>query len=339
MSTTTFRNAFTIASTLILFLANAAVAAEIDLEVEIPLRNESTPWLKAVTFESGKSLPYYGTHLVNDRDPLVKTVLIVIPGGETNGPMYFQAAMHTTRAAGRLDDTAVVTLQFQTIEQNPRRDELYWTGAWQQGSDSLEGSRTSSFSLLDELLEVVSANFPGAGSIVLAGHSSGGQIINRYAALGGAIADSERMTFIVMNPSTYVYIDDRRANSDGTFSRPTDAARNCPEFNDWNHGIDKLPRYAAGLSKDEVQQQMIRRNVVYMPGLEDKAPEGVDTRCGAIYHGKNRIERTRNYWNYIQTFPEWKKNVRLIEVPGIGHAGGEMIKSREFREFVFQNAD
>jgi hypothetical protein len=335
MSTTTFHSAIALVLALILQFTNTTAAADAGLEIE--LRNESTQWMRAVSLKSGKALPYYGSRSLAEPDAAVKAVLVVIPGGETNGPVYFQAAMETTRVAGRLDDTAVITLQFQTADQNPRRDELYWTGAWQEGADSLEGSKTSSFAVLDEVLELASRSFPDAKSIVLAGHSSGGQIINRYVALGGPIADSDRLVFVVMNPSTYVYMDDRRVRDDGTFRRPVGTTTDCPGFNDWKYGIDTLPPYAAQLSLEEVHQRMFRRNVVLMPGLDDKGPEGVDTNCPAMYHGVNRIERTRHYWNYIQTFPSWKQNVRLIEVPGIGHAGGEMIKSSQFRELVFQN--
>lgn len=329
----------TIGSVLALMLQLANSTAAAGTPPEITLRNESTQWMKTVSFKSGKALPYYGTRSLSEPDGTVKTVLVVIPGGETNGPVYFRAAVETTRIADRLDDTAVITLQFHTAEENPRRDELYWTGEWQEGADSLEGSKTSSFAVLDEVLELASRNFPNAGSIFLAGHSSGGQIINRYVALGANIADSDRLAFIVMNPSTYVYVDDRRAHDDGTFRRPDGTSARCPEFDEWKYGIGTLPGYAAHLSVEEVRRRMFRRNVVIMPGLEDKGPDGVDTNCPAMYQGGNRIERTQNYWNYIQTFPDWKPNVRLIEVPGIGHAGGEMIKTSQFREFVFESRD
>ena len=320
----------------ILLFSGARAAPDDD---DHALRNRSTQWMNAVTFDSGKKLPYYGTRSLNEADTEIRTVLLVIPGGETNGPKYFQAALESTQAADRFADTAVVALQFQTGNENPRRDELYWTGEWQQGADSLDGSETSSFEVLDEVLELAVENFPNAEAVVLAGHSSGGQIINRYAALGSDIADNDKITFVVMNPSTYVYVDDRRVRADGKYGRPQDAARECPGFNTWKYGLDKLPRYAAGLSQNDVLSRMFRRNVVFMPGLNDVEAEGVDTNCAAMYQGNTRIERTRNYWGYIQTFPEWKRNARLVEVPGIGHAGAEMLKSTHFRDVVFSTSN
>ncbi len=320
---------------LVVMAAGPAPAASAD---EHSLRNAATKYMSSVTFSSGRRLPYYTTHSVNSEHPGIETVLIVIPGGETNGPKYFQAALQMTTGTGRLGNTAVMALQFQTAEQNPRPGELYWTGEWQQGADSLDGSATSAFSVLDEVLELAVRNFPNASGIYLTGHSSGGQIINRYVAVGDSIADNDRLTFVVMNPSTYVYVDDRRVRPDGSYARPPDADAQCPGFNRWKYGLEDPKPYVSRVPVGEIRERMFRRNVVFMPGLDDTAPKGVDVRCPALYQGMTRIERTRVYWAYIQTFPRWRRNVRLIEVPGVGHAGDDMTRSPQLRRLVFGGA-
>ena len=307
---------------------------------EIDQRNAAIAFMDAVAFSSGKRLPYYRTHSLHDKDTAIDTVLIIIPGGINNGPKYFAAGLDAARQAGRSASTAVMALQFQTAEENPRRDELYWTGAWQQGADSLDGSRTSSFSVLDEVLTRAVGSFPAATSVVLAGHSSGGQIINRYAATGGDIADHDKITFVVMNPSTYVYIDDRRARADGSFAPPGDAAQTCPRYDHWKYGLVDPQPYVQALTPAEVRSRMMRRNVVYLGGgADDKTGGGVDARCPAMYQGRTRLERTLTYWRYIQTFPEWRANARLAIARGIGHSGGGMIRSKEFGEIVFGRGD
>ena len=316
-------------------VSNAIASAAADRIVE---RNEAMFHMDEIVLRSGKKLPYYRTHSILQKNQSINTVLIIIPGGESNGPGYFAAGVDAARNAGRLGTTAVITPQFQRAKQNPRRDELYWTGRWQQGANSLDGSRTSSFTVLDEILELAVGNFPNAGRIFLAGHSSGGQIINRYVAVGGAVSDHRAIRFVVMNPSSYLYVDDRRVQKDGSYAPPSNAAKKCPKYNHWKYGLVGLPPYAAEMSVDEIRSRMFRRRTVFLAGGADtKKGKSVDDRCPALYQGKNRLQRTQNYWGYVQTFSEWKGNASLEIVPGVGHAGAKMIRSSEFRDIVFKN--
>ena len=53
--------------------------------------------------------------------------------------------------------------------------------------------------------------FPNLSQVVLAGHSAGGQFVNRYAAGGQARANQGvRLKFLVMKPSPYIYLDRKR---------------------------------------------------------------------------------------------------------------------------------
>jgi pimeloyl-ACP methyl ester carboxylesterase len=56
--------------------------------------------------------------------------------------------------------------------------------------------------------------FPSLRAIALAGHSAGGQIVQRYAAVGKArqlgAFSSTPVLLIVANPSSYFYFSDRR---------------------------------------------------------------------------------------------------------------------------------
>ncbi len=301
-------------------------------------RNSAMARMGAITMTSGKKLPYYRTVSMTEKNETIKTVLIIVPGGESNGPGYFAAGIEAARGAGALPTTAVVTPQFQMARQNPRQDELYWTSHWQQGADSLDGSQTSSFAVLDRILELAVASFPNASRVVLAGHSSGGQIINRYIAVGSAIADHKSIVFVVMNPSSYLYVDDRRMQSDGSYAPLANAAAVCPGYNHWKYGLVGPPPYAAKLSVDEIRNRMFRRKVVFLAGSADTLTgDGVDHRCPALVQGKTRLDRTLNYWGYVQTFPQWKENATLSIVPGIGHSGGELIRSSQFRNIVFKN--
>ena len=51
--------------------------------------------------------------------------------------------------------------------------------------------------------------FPNLKTVVVVGHSAGGQFVNRYAA-GGAGCPNPlvEVRYVIMNPSSYLYVDD-----------------------------------------------------------------------------------------------------------------------------------
>jgi hypothetical protein len=72
---------------------------------------------------------------------------------------------------------------------------------------------------LDAIISSVSASKNGgAGSglaqVVVAGFSAGAQLVQRYAwaTAYGTPSSSPRVKFVVSDPSTYLYFDDRRAD-------------------------------------------------------------------------------------------------------------------------------
>ena len=116
------------------------------------------------------------------------------------------------RAAGALARTIVVSPDFQ-MQEDPLPPEPYWSNeGWKRGDLSGEASplaRISSFATVDTLLRVLSdrSRFPALRSIVVTGHSAGGQFTHRYA---GASPAAEGLggfpvRFVVANPSTYLW--------------------------------------------------------------------------------------------------------------------------------------
>ena len=83
--------------------------------------------------------------------------------------------------------------------------------------------RLSSFAVADRLLAELSdaKRFPNLRRIVLAGHSAGGQFVNRYVAVGrlgeSGAGPARRLEyrFLVANPSSYLYLDGRRPVAGG----------------------------------------------------------------------------------------------------------------------------
>src|SRR5438445_13467960 len=80
---------------------------------------------------------------------------------------------------------------------------------WKDGEPAL-GSAIDSFSAMDGLLAALDdkARFPALKEIVVAGHSAGGQYVQRYAA-GNRIEPtlSTPVRYLVANPSSYLYLE------------------------------------------------------------------------------------------------------------------------------------
>ena len=102
---------------------------------------------------------------------------------------------------------------------------------WKDGSlseirrDDSTDQRVSSFAVLDALLETLSdrKHWPALDLVVLAGHSAGGQFVQRYAVASAPTVLSHQgihTRFVVANPSSYLYFDARRPTEHGFVTFP-----------------------------------------------------------------------------------------------------------------------
>src|SRR5205823_11878188 len=82
--------------------------------------------------------------------------------------------------------------------------------SWRSGGAADKDGKLTSYDFADALLKKLANRkaFPNIRAIVVAGHSAGGQFVNRYEmanqvhdALGAPI------TYVVANPSSYAYLD------------------------------------------------------------------------------------------------------------------------------------
>jgi pimeloyl-ACP methyl ester carboxylesterase len=121
-----------------------------------------------------------------------------------------------------------------------------WVG-WMGGDNALGPAAISSFDALDAILQTLASRerFPALSSVVIAGHSGGAQVAQRYAVVTrGEAPLVERgiaVRYVVANPSSYVYFDKQRPRASGDFAALDEAS--CPQFNRWKYGLDDLPAY------------------------------------------------------------------------------------------------
>jgi len=189
----------------------------------------------------------------------------------------------------------------------------------------------SSFEVLDAILRRLAERhrFPALRHVVIAGHSGGGQVVQRYAVVTSGepilIERGIAIRYVVANPSSYVYFDELRPSAAETFE-PSDATR-CPHFNDWKYGLVNAPAYAKlgvdGISATTLEAAYARRDVVTLLGGDDCDPlhPALDTSCAANAQGRHRLERGRAYTRYMQMRHADALQHRHFEIPGVGHDG------------------
>ena len=88
------------------------------------------------------------------------------------------------------------------------------------------------------------------------------QFAQRYAAFGIApnFARGVAVNFVVVNPSSYVYLDPARPSNNGTqFAAP--AATNC-KYDDYKYGLGGRSGYVARLTREQVLAHQTAREVV-----------------------------------------------------------------------------
>ncbi|KAF6687226.1 alpha/beta hydrolase [Pseudomonas sp. EKM23D] len=271
--------------------------------------------------------------------PHVTRVLIVVHGRLRNAQTYLHSAEAAAEQAGQADTTLVIAPQFLN-EADAQRNHLdnrvlRWKGnEWMAGEPSTGADRVSSYGALDQLIEHLGDRrlFPALKEIVVAGHSGGGQVVQRFALLGHDHPTLHqagiRLRYVVANPSSYAYFSPQRPV-------PFDAAT-CPGFDDWKYGLQKLPTYANGQSAAQLEQTYVSRTITYLLGQQDTNPNhpALDKGCEAEAQGAYRLIRGHNYFDYLkQRHPQLRQE--LVEVPGVGHNGDGMLRSPEGQKVLF----
>jgi hypothetical protein len=258
--------------------------------------------------------------------PRIERAFIMVHGTGRNAEEYFRWSLGATLIANKLETTAVVAPHFKARTAAGRGDEVapgewFWTNdAWKAGEAALNG-KLFSFDVMDRILECFNdaARFPDLKEVVVAGHSAGGQYVQRYAATN-AMEPKMRVPvrYVVANPSSYVYPNELRPGAGG-FSKYWDAA-NCTTYNDYRYGLDKLTGYAARTEAAQIREQFAKRKVTYLVGELDTRTDdpNLDKTCPAVAQGANRRERGTNFHNYMKS--QFGAAHDFAIAPGCGHA-------------------
>ncbi len=266
--------------------------------------------------------------------PAISRAVIVLHGRLRNADDYYISANTAQVAAGEDGKRALMIVpQFLAeidIEAHKLPAEtLRWSlEGWEGGEPALAPNPVSSFEALDAILAKLADRriFPNLKQVVVAGHSGGGQVAQRYAIAGKGETLLARqhidVRYVVANPSSYAYFDAVRP-----FPK---IAAGCPGFDKWKYGMEERPPYLANVTPAVLEQRYVERDVVYLLGTLDTNPDhpALDKSCMAKAQGPHRYARGHAYVDTMARRHRGTPNHRVWDVAGVGHDGDRMLTSK-----------
>ena len=293
----------------------------------------------------------YRTYPLDTRNEGITRALVFVHGGGRDADNYFRSALAAGFLAGALEDTVIVAPRFASNNGVPNNaggcadtlasSEVNWscTGdSWRSGGNAISNDKLTSYEFADEILRKVARKevFPNLKTIVVAGHSAGGNFVNRYE-MANRVHDmlGVPVTYVVANPSAYAYLDALRpvasaymptasapgyipAPPAGDSFRPFGDADNCSTYDRWPYGLQKRTGYSAGLSDDQLKKQLAARPTTYLLGEFDILPVGgMDVSCPAMAQGPSRLARGQAFAKYANE--KYGAQHKTTIVPLCGH--------------------
>ncbi len=296
------------------------------------------------------TLRYASNHPIAEPNKKIKQLIIYIHGARRNGLDYYEWGEAAVTAENKDESTLFISPQFTSLkdleDHNHNENHLFWANNnWRIGDESVSskkrkmGEAFSSFSLVDSIIARVCDPklFPKLKKVIVIGHSAGGQFVQRYAGMA-PILRGYKFRFIVMNPSSYLYFDERRPIKVGdklTFSKPDSAG--CGDYNEYPKGFEKLNPYAAKIGAETIKQQFLTRDIVFVLGGSDvdMNDPSMDKTCSGNMQGRFRLERGQFYYEYLQLFSKKGKIHKVDVVPNVAHSGEKMVASRAATWYMF----
>ena len=286
----------------------------------------------------------YRSQALGTRNTAITRALIVIHGASRDADNYFRTTLAAAYLAGALDDTVLIVPRLASSDGSCHdklaENEIAWPcsgNSWRAGGVAPGNPKVNSFDLTDEILRRLAKkdSFPNLASIVVAGHSAGGQYVNRYG-MSNKVHETlgVPVSYVVANPSSYGYVDaDRPRGEGGEFGAFSDA-RNCTTFNTWPYGLQGRTGYTAGVTDEQLKRNLASRPVTYLLGEIDILPlGGFDGSCPAMAQGPTRRARGEAYQKYIEKKLGAKQDV--VQVHLCGHNARCMFTADEASPLLF----
>jgi len=269
----------------------------------------------------------YRSFALDKRNDAITRVLVSIHGAGRDADNYFRSTLAAGFLADALENTLIVVPRMASSDGAGCRDilapnEISWNcNSWRSGGPAVNSAAVTSFDFLDEILRKVARRdlFPNVKAIVVAGHSAGGQVVNRYE-MTNQVHDQlgVPVMYLVSNPSSYAYPDSERPTAEAYAmtahppgyipqSTPNVAAfrayadaRNCTTYDQWPYGLRNHTGYAAKQTDDQLRRQLAARPTTYLVGELDILPlAGFDGSCAAMAQGPTRLARGEAFGRFV----------------------------------------
>ncbi|MCS7023676.1 MAG: hypothetical protein NZV14_02660 [Bryobacteraceae bacterium] len=285
--------------------------------------------------DSGRWSLVYRSYPLTQRNPQIGRALIMIHGQGRDANIYFRTAVAAGFLAGRLEDSMIIAPRFASRDRSCQdkldEGEISYScsgNSWRSGATARDPSTVNSFDLVDEILRQLARKdvFPNLSTVVVAGHSAGGQYVARYA-MANRVHDQLGLDirYVVSNPSSYPYLDSTRLapsascsvkGCTGKFVEYAEG-RNCTTYNRWPYGLEAREGYTASMTPELLKQQLAARPVTYLLGELDNLPlAGFDGSCPAMAQGPTRWDRGLIYFHYLQEKIQAKHQVKPVALCG-----------------------
>ncbi len=336
----------------------AAVEQEVGSEGCVDYEAADCNGIMSVPFGGASySVRYWRNWALGNPPSSITHAVVVIHGADRNPWNYFGAALDAARKQGLASRTIVIApwfARYYPYNEPQITNPLCWnSGDWPEGDRSDCSAAVSTFEVVDQIVaRLLDRNlYPNLRRITFAGHSAGGQFVQRYAMVGEAIqwqATGVTYRYVVANPSSYAYLGPEREL--GTYFPVWGIPTRCPDgsksdtylvdYDRWRYGLDRTGKnsYVRRYSDAIVRGGYSTRGVVYLAGENDVKtyPEdgAFDYSCEAMLQGPTRRSRAYRYYAHMtRLFPNHKH--RVLTVPYAGHSVWQMLPSETGREAMF----
>ncbi|SJK99149.1 uncharacterized protein ARMOST_02436 [Armillaria ostoyae] len=223
-------------------------------------------------------------------------------------------------------------------------DVLLWgMTTWIDGKENILPSSVTNFGSFDVLDALVAyymdtGTFPNLNTVVVGGHSAGGQMAQRYAALRKSTENDNRLHFWIgfphgilpANPGSLCWLTDDRPIPDSS----------CSDADQYKYGLaGNFPAYATSdtnkLGRDGIISRYNGRNLNYAWGTADNGPG--DISCEAFTQGRTHLERGKNFVAMLQNLTGGIPALSTVDwIEGVSHSNEGMTNSEAGIDKLFR---
>jgi hypothetical protein len=320
-------------------VAAEAPAQDADRAAARPVRAVVDGRLVVATAAGRGVLPVHVSRDWSVPQPDVERAVVVVHGYTRDDLGAGEAAMRRAGAGARAAMLVVPQFLIRADVQAHRlpADTLRWrVRDWKSGAPALAPAPLSAFEALDAIVARLGdrRRFPRLRTIVVAGHSAGAQLVQRYAVVGHAPARAGagvHVRFVVANPSSWLRFDARRPRP--AVARGRDGPPACPAVDRWPYGLEgPLPPAvdpAIARAPAQAERAYAALDVVTLLGTADVDPAHpmLDHGCAAEAQGATRLERGHDFVAALRADTGAGFAQQAFDVPGIGHSSRGMFTS------------